>query len=341
MQRQLLIAAAIAVPLLAALLAAFGFRGRDVQVGIDLGTTFSTVGYRSNGVMHVMRNHRNSTVTASIIAATAATGWVVGQDAADLVSDEPLATVFDAKRLIGRRHDDPTVAAERARHGGRIVPHPTSIRDPWGRATTRRKCATCEHELAFVVKPHGDPTPEQVAALAAHRCIDPGSVMTHGQLAAWLATQQEEEEAEAGQAAPDDDADANGGGGGGGSGGIDAAALLEALAGGGDRSSASAPSTPYLLVTPTAAGCLVVHYMVEALARELGHHTFKSAVVTIPAEFTAAARQATTDAYLRAGIAPQRVLHEPAAAAIAYGLHTDPSVQVRRGRGHAPLRACA
>ena len=46
----------------------------------------------------------------------------------------------------------------------------------------------------------------------------------------------------------------------------------------------------------------------------------KNAVVTVPAYFNDAQRQATKDAGTIAGLNVQRILNEPTAAAIAYGL---------------------
>ena len=45
-----------------------------------------------------------------------------------------------------------------------------------------------------------------------------------------------------------------------------------------------------------------------------------SAVVTVPAYFNDAQRQATKDAGTIAGLDVQRIINEPTAAAIAYGL---------------------
>jgi molecular chaperone DnaK (HSP70) len=48
--------------------------------------------------------------------------------------------------------------------------------------------------------------------------------------------------------------------------------------------------------------------------------TVTHAVVTVPAYFNDAQRQATKDAGAIAGLVVERVLNEPTAAAIAYGL---------------------
>lgn len=48
--------------------------------------------------------------------------------------------------------------------------------------------------------------------------------------------------------------------------------------------------------------------------------TIKNAVVTVPAYFNDSQRQATKDAGLIAGLNVLRIINEPTAAAIAYGL---------------------
>ncbi|TFJ83252.1 hypothetical protein NSK_005414 [Nannochloropsis salina CCMP1776] len=50
------------------------------------------------------------------------------------------------------------------------------------------------------------------------------------------------------------------------------------------------------------------------------------AVIAVPAKFTPRQKQATGEAFKRAGLKVMRVLEEPTAAAIAYGLHQKPDV---------------
>jgi molecular chaperone DnaK (HSP70) len=50
--------------------------------------------------------------------------------------------------------------------------------------------------------------------------------------------------------------------------------------------------------------------------------TVKNAVITVPAYFNDAQRQATKDAGAIAGLNVLRIINEPTAAAIAYGLDT-------------------
>jgi molecular chaperone DnaK (HSP70) len=91
---------------------------------------------------------------------------------------------------------------------------------------------------------------------------------------------------------------------------------------------ALAPTDRFVLMTPQAVGCVVVQHLFAGLRTELGFGgSVKAAVVTVPAEFSPPQRMATAEAYARAGVAVARVLPEPAAAAIAYGLHRDASTR--------------
>jgi molecular chaperone DnaK (HSP70) len=320
--KQLMWVTLIGLPVIAAVLAALGFKGRDIVIGVDLGTTYSTVAYRSQGSMHVMRNERNETVTASVIAVNG-TVFVVGRAAMDAVSDDPMTAVFDSKRVIGRRLNDAVMRSEMGRHGGRLIQHPRTQRDAFGKVVAGAKlklCRTCEAESAFVLRV---PDKETGAALASDRCVDAGSLLSGHELlqhinvlVAKQRTGAVAASQNAGQAEATDVGD-------------DVLPIFEPV-----DFSLLAPqirtSEHYLLLTPTAAACLIVRHLLAALRRELGHGQIKAATVTIPAEFDGAQRAVTLDAYARAGVTPGRVLHEPAAAAIAYGLH-------REGRVHHVL----
>lgn len=64
---------------------------------------------------------------------------------------------------------------------------------------------------------------------------------------------------------------------------------------------------------------MVLGYMKEVAESYLGQ-PITDAVVTVPAYFSDAQRQATKDAGLIAGLNIRRIINEPTAAAIAYGL---------------------
>jgi molecular chaperone DnaK len=73
---------------------------------------------------------------------------------------------------------------------------------------------------------------------------------------------------------------------------------------------------------PEEISAMILKKLVEEASRYLGE-PITSAVVTVPAYFNDAQRQATRDAGRIAGIEIKRILNEPTAAALAYGLDTD------------------
>ncbi|TIA90228.1 hypothetical protein E3P81_02560 [Wallemia ichthyophaga] len=76
--------------------------------------------------------------------------------------------------------------------------------------------------------------------------------------------------------------------------------------------------------SPSQIGAFVVEKMKETAANYLGKPV-KHAVITVPAYFNDSQRQATKDAGTIAGLEVMRVINEPTAAALAYGLEKEES----------------
>merc|ERR1711966_133748 len=79
-----------------------------LAVGIDLGTTYSCVGIWQHDRVEVIANDQGNRTTPSYVAFTD-TERLIGDSAKNQVAMNPHNTVFDAKRLIGRRFQDAAV----------------------------------------------------------------------------------------------------------------------------------------------------------------------------------------------------------------------------------------
>ncbi|CAI0387052.1 unnamed protein product [Linum tenue] len=191
-------------------------------IGIDLGTTFSCVAVARKGHgVEILANDQGNRTTPSYVAfsaATASSERFIGEAAKNQATLNPHRTIFDAKRLIGKKFDDPEVQKDL-----NYLPYPVVERDG-------KPCVQLEV--------NGEPvsfTPEEISAM-------------------------------------------------------------------------------------------VLWKMKETAESYLGKQV-TNAVVTVPAYFNNSQRQATKDAGIIAGLNVLRIINEPTAGALAYGVNQDPNTK--------------
>jgi len=180
-------------------------------IGIDLGTTYSCVGVFKNGRVEIIANDQGNRITPSYVAFMASGERLVGDAAKNQATINPENTVFDVKRLIGRKYSDKSVQADK-----KLVPY----------------AIVSDNDKPMVEVLQGDTkvkfAPEEISAM-----------------------------------------------------------ILQKM---------------------------------KATAETFLGKEIKNAVVTVPAYFNDAQRQATKDAGTISGMKVERIINEPTAAAIAYGM---------------------
>jgi L1 cell adhesion molecule like protein len=181
-----------------------------VAIGIDLGTTYSCVGVWQNDRIEIIANDQGNRTTPSYVAFNE-TERLIGDAAKNQASSNPTNTVFDAKRMLGRKFDDPHIQRDIKNWPFKVV---NKLDKPMIQANYKTELKTF--------------SPEEISSM-------------------------------------------------------------------------------------------VLIKMKEVAESYLGHDV-KDAVVTVPAYFNDSQRQATKDAGVIAGLNILRIINEPTAAAIAYGL---------------------
>eukprot|EP00538_Stauroneis_constricta_P011415 CAMPEP_0119564932 /NCGR_PEP_ID=MMETSP1352-20130426/28422_1 /TAXON_ID=265584 /ORGANISM="Stauroneis constricta, Strain CCMP1120" /LENGTH=659 /DNA_ID=CAMNT_0007613747 /DNA_START=74 /DNA_END=2053 /DNA_ORIENTATION=+ len=87
-------------------------------IGIDLGTTYSCVGVFKNGRVEIIANDQGNRITPSYVAFLDSGERLVGDAAKNQATINPENTVFDVKRLIGRKYSDKSVQSDK-----KLVPY--------------------------------------------------------------------------------------------------------------------------------------------------------------------------------------------------------------------------
>ena len=82
-----------------------------IAVGIDLGTTYSAIGVWQNGKVEIIANDMGNRTTPSVVAFKG-NERLIGDSAKNQIASNVKNTVFDSKRMIGKKFSDSVVQSD-------------------------------------------------------------------------------------------------------------------------------------------------------------------------------------------------------------------------------------